>query len=59
MFVRGSAVFGIGRHADVNRNAVMIAKIATVEIEDKLTGDGKTPPLSRWGVWAERPARKA
>ena len=32
---------GEKRHADVNRNAVMIAKIATGEIEDITTDDGK------------------
>jgi hypothetical protein len=32
---------GEKRHADVNRNAVMIAKIATGEIEDVTTDDGK------------------
>jgi hypothetical protein len=32
---------GEKRHADTNRNAVMIAKIATGEIEDVTTEDGK------------------
>ena len=32
---------GEKRHADVNRNAVLIAKIATGEIEDVTTEDGK------------------
>jgi hypothetical protein len=32
---------GERRHADVNRNAVMIAKIATGEIDDVTTDDGK------------------
>jgi len=32
---------GEKRPADVNRNAVMIAKIATGEIEDVTTEDGK------------------
>ena len=32
---------GEKRHADVNRNAVIIAKIATGEIEDITTDDGK------------------
>jgi hypothetical protein len=29
------------RHADINRNAVLVAKIATGEIEDITTEDGK------------------
>lgn len=32
---------GKKRHADVNRNAVLIARIATGEIEDMTTHDGK------------------
>ena len=32
---------GEKRHADVNRNAVLIAKIATGEIDDVTTEDGK------------------
>jgi hypothetical protein len=32
---------GERRPADVNKRAVMIAKIATGEIEDKVTDDGK------------------
>jgi hypothetical protein len=32
---------GQKRHADTNRNAVLIAKIATGEIEDVTTDDGK------------------
>jgi hypothetical protein len=32
---------GEKRHADVNRNAVLVAKIATGEIEDVTTDDGK------------------
>ena len=32
---------GEKRHADVNRNAVLIAKIATGEVEDITTDDGK------------------
>ena len=32
---------GEKRHADVNRNAVLIAKIATGEVEDMNTDDGK------------------
>jgi hypothetical protein len=32
---------GERRHADVNRNAVLVAKIATGEIEDVTTDDGK------------------
>jgi hypothetical protein len=32
---------GQKRHADTNRNAVLIAKIATGEVEDIMTDDGK------------------
>lgn len=32
---------GERRHADVNKNAVLIARIATGEAEDKVTDDGK------------------
>ena len=32
---------GEKRHADVNRNAVLIAKIATSGIEERVTDDGK------------------
>lgn len=32
---------GQKRHADVNRNAVLIAKIATGEVDDITTDDGK------------------
>jgi hypothetical protein len=32
---------GEKRHADINRNAVLIAKIATGEIAGKVTDDGK------------------
>jgi hypothetical protein len=32
---------GERRHADANRNAVLIARIATGEAEDKVTNDGK------------------
>jgi hypothetical protein len=33
---------GERRHADVNRNAVLIAKIATGKVEDVTTDDGKS-----------------
>jgi hypothetical protein len=32
---------GQKRHADVNKNAVLIARIATGEVEDAATDDGK------------------
>jgi len=32
---------GQKRHADVNRNAILVAKIATGEVEDVTTDDGK------------------
>jgi hypothetical protein len=34
---------GEKRHADVNRNAVLVAKIATGEAEDVTADDGKNP----------------
>ena len=34
---------GQKRHADVNKRAVMIAKIATGEIEDVVPSEGKNP----------------
>ena len=49
---------GERRPADANQRAVMVARIATGEIEDKVTDDGKNAAavaLGRMGAWAERP----
>ena len=40
---------GEKRHADVNRNAVLIAKIATGEIEDVTKNDGKNAAAAALG----------
>jgi len=45
---------GEKRPADTNAAAVMIAKIATGEIEDKVTDDGKSAAPWLWAAWAER-----
>jgi hypothetical protein len=53
---------GEKRHADVNRNAVLIAKIATGEVEDKVTDDGKNAAavaLGRMGGKARAEAMTA
>lgn len=39
---------GEKRRADVNARAVMIGKIATGEIEDVTTDDGKNAAAVRW-----------
>jgi hypothetical protein len=46
---------GEKRPADVSQCAVMIAKIATGELEDATTDDGKNPPPWPWGAWAGKP----
>lgn len=38
--------------------AVMIDNIATGEIDDLTTDDGKNPPSSRFGAWREGAARE-
>jgi hypothetical protein len=45
---------GEKRPADVIGNAVMIGRIATGEIEDITTEDGKNAAAVALGVWAER-----
>ena len=40
---------GERRHADVNRNAVMIAKIATGEVADDVRDDGKNKAAQALG----------
>ena len=39
---------GEKRRADVNARAVMIGKIATAEIEDVTTNEGKNAAAVRW-----------
>ena len=46
---------GEKRPADANQRAVMVAKIATGEIEDKVTDDGKNAAAGALSGWAERP----
>ncbi len=43
---------GEKRPADANQRAVMIGRIATGEIEDKVTDDGKNAALGRIGSQA-------
>ena len=53
---------GEKRPADAIGNAVMIARIATGEIEDITTEDGKNAAavaLWRWGAWAARRGLRA
>ena len=45
---------GEKRHADVIGAAVMIGKIATGEIDDLTTEDGKNAAAVALGAWAER-----
>ena len=45
---------GEKRPADAIGNAIMIARIATGEIEDITTADGKNAAAVAWGAWAGR-----
>jgi hypothetical protein len=40
---------GERRHADVNRNAILIAKIATGEVADDVSEDGKNKAAQELG----------
>lgn len=50
---------GEKRPADVNARAVMIAKIATGEIEDKVTNDGKNAAAVALGRMGGKARAKA